>query len=243
MLDLPRARRGASAGGCTTRASRSPPSARPRSRRRSTLVRPVTRRRLYWTARGVFVSDRAHVAAFDAVFRSVFGDRRADEPASRARRLRRAAATYVLGAEQPGCERAGAARDGEDAGDGAEVEVPRAVASDEERLAAQALRRARARRARAAVPADGAASSWRLRCGARAATSAAAAASRIDLRRTLRGEPAHAAASRSASRAAGAGSQRRRLVMLCDTSGSMEPRVARTCSSWQTRLVRRARTR
>ena len=38
-----------------------------------TLVRPLTRRRLYWTARGVFVSDRAQVKAFDAVFFSVFG--------------------------------------------------------------------------------------------------------------------------------------------------------------------------
>ena len=37
------------------------------------LVHPLTRRRLYWTARGVFVSDQAHVAAFDAVFRAVFG--------------------------------------------------------------------------------------------------------------------------------------------------------------------------
>ena len=73
MLDLPRARRGASAAGCTTRACRSRPSARPRSPARSASSRPVSRRRLYWTARGVFVSDRAHVAAFDAVFRAVFG--------------------------------------------------------------------------------------------------------------------------------------------------------------------------
>jgi len=37
------------------------------------LVRPVSRRRLYWTARAVFVSDRSQVKAFDAVFRAVFG--------------------------------------------------------------------------------------------------------------------------------------------------------------------------
>ncbi len=37
------------------------------------LTRPVARRRLYWTARGVFVSDRSQVRAFDAVFRRVFG--------------------------------------------------------------------------------------------------------------------------------------------------------------------------
>ncbi len=38
-----------------------------------TLVRPVSRRRLYWTARAVFVSDPAQVDAFDRVFFSVFG--------------------------------------------------------------------------------------------------------------------------------------------------------------------------
>ena len=44
-----------------------------------TLVRPLTRRRLYWTARAVLVSDPGQIAAFDAVFFSVFGDRRPDE--------------------------------------------------------------------------------------------------------------------------------------------------------------------
>jgi uncharacterized protein with von Willebrand factor type A (vWA) domain len=39
------------------------------------LVRPMTRRRVYWTARAVLVSDPSQVAAFDAVFWSVFGDR------------------------------------------------------------------------------------------------------------------------------------------------------------------------
>ncbi len=42
-----------------------------------TLVRPLTRRRLYWTARAVFVSDPAHANAFDAVFFSIFGEPRA----------------------------------------------------------------------------------------------------------------------------------------------------------------------
>ena len=37
------------------------------------LVRPVSRRRLYWTARGVLLTDRAQVRAFDEVFASVFG--------------------------------------------------------------------------------------------------------------------------------------------------------------------------
>jgi len=45
-----------------------------------TLTRPVSRRRLYWTARGVFVSDRSQVRTFDAVFRSVFGSAAATGP-------------------------------------------------------------------------------------------------------------------------------------------------------------------
>ena len=43
------------------------------------LVKPISRRRLYWTARAVLVSDSAQVKAFDAVFASVFGTR---EPAA-----------------------------------------------------------------------------------------------------------------------------------------------------------------
>ncbi|HTU95983.1 MAG TPA: VWA domain-containing protein [Solirubrobacteraceae bacterium] len=37
------------------------------------LVRPVARRRLYWTARAVFVSDPGQVRIFDRVFAEVFG--------------------------------------------------------------------------------------------------------------------------------------------------------------------------
>ena len=47
-----------------------------------TLVRPLTRRRLYWTARAVFVSDPSQVKAFDAVFFSVFGGRAEREGSS-----------------------------------------------------------------------------------------------------------------------------------------------------------------
>ena len=37
------------------------------------VVRPVSRRRLYWTARSAFVSDQSELKAFNAVFASVFG--------------------------------------------------------------------------------------------------------------------------------------------------------------------------
>ena len=44
------------------------------------LVRPVSRRRLYWTARAVLVSDPAQVKVFDAVFHSIFGNLGEPEP-------------------------------------------------------------------------------------------------------------------------------------------------------------------
>jgi hypothetical protein len=45
-----------------------------------TLVSPVSRRQLYWTARAIFVSSPAHLLTFDHVFASVFGSwRHADE--------------------------------------------------------------------------------------------------------------------------------------------------------------------
>jgi uncharacterized protein with von Willebrand factor type A (vWA) domain len=50
-----------------------------------TLVRPVSRRRLYWTARSVFVSDPAQVKAFDEVFFSIFGSRVDERAAADAR--------------------------------------------------------------------------------------------------------------------------------------------------------------
>src|SRR4051794_15397836 len=87
------------------------------------LVRPVSRRRLYWTARSVLLSDQAHAAAFDRVFAEVFGQREGDPPED------------VSGAEAqgsvdvPSVGRDGVSREGD------ELEVPVALASDEERLA------------------------------------------------------------------------------------------------------------
>jgi uncharacterized protein with von Willebrand factor type A (vWA) domain len=49
-----------------------------------TLVAPACRRRLYCTARAVFVSEHAQLPAFDRVFASVFADDEAHEsPAAR----------------------------------------------------------------------------------------------------------------------------------------------------------------
>jgi hypothetical protein len=45
-----------------------------------TLVSPVSRRQLYWTARAVFITSPEHLLAFDRVFASAFGSwRHADE--------------------------------------------------------------------------------------------------------------------------------------------------------------------
>ena len=175
------------------------------------LVRPVSRRRLYWTARGVFVSDRAHVAAFDAVFREVFGTgaEAAAEPPVTPRE-------YVAGRAariRAGRRRRGPAR--------TEAEVPRAVAGDQERLAT--------RRFDALEPGE-LAQLYRLMAQLELAPplrrtrrhERGRRGSRIDLRRTLRGglhsggEPIRLAHRRRRV-------QRRRLVMLCDISGSMEP--------------------
>src|SRR4051812_7894684 len=46
-----------------------------------TLVEPITRRRLYWTARAALVSSPTQVPAFDAVFSAVFGSAGADDAA------------------------------------------------------------------------------------------------------------------------------------------------------------------
>ena len=59
------------------------------------LVRPVARRRLYWTARAMVVTDPSQVPAFDAVFASVFRGydaRRGTRAAGRRGRLRASAA-------------------------------------------------------------------------------------------------------------------------------------------------------
>ena len=109
-----------------------------------TLVRPLTRRRLYWTARGVFVSDPAQVRAFDAVFASVFGDPAPARPDAGDAPTAPAPPTSGPGpvtgrspAPAPASTPA-PPRDGDEE-EGAEVEVPVAMASDEEVLAGKSF--------------------------------------------------------------------------------------------------------
>jgi uncharacterized protein with von Willebrand factor type A (vWA) domain len=197
------------------------------------LAPPATRDRLYWTARAVFVSAREEVDAFDRVFAAVFdgridpADARGDpnapaaaEPGERAPSPAARTAERAPGSSVAGWATAGAARAGDD-GEGPEREAPLAMASAQERLAERSfaalepyelaqLRRLMAR-LQLATPRR---RSRRARRGRRG--------ERIDLRRTLRaslrtgGDPVRYARRRRRTRP-------RRLVLLCDISGSMEP--------------------
>jgi uncharacterized protein with von Willebrand factor type A (vWA) domain len=199
------------------------------------LVRPISRRRLYCTARAVFVSDASQVKAFESVFVSVFGAGRSPEdgpvpdevrtvPASPEERSNVDRAPHErrgAGHERSLAAAAAAARRHGHHGD-TDDEMPAPMApSDEEVLRAKhfdalepqelvalyrlmgeleiAPPRRRTRRARRAHHGE-----------------------RIDLRRTLRGsfrtagDPMRLARRRRRM-------LRRRMVLLCDISGSMEP--------------------
>jgi uncharacterized protein len=198
------------------------------------LVRPIARRRLYWTARAVLVSDPAQLAAFDATFRAVFGDRVAGEKfAGEESQTSSAPADDRLKAEHRTSPRDSAERDpgasasfspppGEDQDDDrTELEVPVAVASDEERLAAKSFD---------ALAAHELAALYRLMSRLELATPLRRTrryrkgrrGEHVDVRRTLRaslrtgGDPIRLRRRRRRV-------VPRRLVMLCDISGSMEP--------------------
>jgi uncharacterized protein with von Willebrand factor type A (vWA) domain len=199
-----------------------------------TLVRPLTRRRLYWTARAVCVSDPAQVRAFDAIFFAVFGGRAhaedfdpENEPtvvSAPDERPKPDHDSVARGSDRPDLDAgvsfsAPGERDEDE--ESTEVEVPLAMASEEELL--------RARSFDALEPHE-LAQLYRLMSGLALATplrrtrrhEKARHGARIDMRRTLRaslrtgGDPIRLARRRR--RVA-----RRRLVMLCDISGSMEP--------------------
>ena len=188
-----------------------------------TLTRPVARTRLYWTARAVLVSDQAQVGAFDREFFSVFGSRvdAPDEDERRESERTEAAADD----QRPHTRGEGGApgvgtsphTPGETVGD---VPVPTA-ASAEERLGEK--------RFDALEPGE-LAQLYQLMTHIKLATPTRTTrraerdrhGQRIDLRRTLRGslrtggDPIRL--SRRQRRVV-----RRRLVLLCDISGSMEP--------------------
>ncbi|HEY8866492.1 MAG TPA: VWA domain-containing protein, partial [Solirubrobacteraceae bacterium] len=199
-----------------------------------TLVQPITRRRLYWTTRAAFVSDPAQVNAFDAVFFSVFG-RRGDgedfDPADAQTVASppddRPNSDHKTSPRDSGEQESRASVSSSPSGgrdedeDSAEVEVPLAMASDEERLG---------RKSFDALEPRELAQLYRLMSRLELATPLRRTRRRkkgrhgeqVDMRRTLRaslrtgGDPIRLARRRRRS-------VPRRLVLLCDISGSMEP--------------------
>jgi uncharacterized protein with von Willebrand factor type A (vWA) domain len=198
------------------------------------LVQPVARRRLYWTARAVLVADRAQAAVFDHVFAEVFGGAAAGDvlpalgthevpvPAGEERRAMKPSAPRDPDAPpepMPAASAPARPAGGRDAAE-REVLVP-VLASAEEALRAMrfdALERDELRHIyqlmdelALATPRRRTRRAQRRRHGPR-----------IDVRRTLRaslrtgGDPVRLA--RRHRRVV-----QRRLVLLCDISGSMEP--------------------
>jgi uncharacterized protein len=192
------------------------------------VVEPISRRRLYWTARAAFVSDRSQVRAFDAVFADVFGSAPAREdpplpddartepsPPEEPRRGSDGAENSPPSGDVP--TRASTPNSAEPTRD---APVP-TLASDEEVL--------RTKRFDALSPEE-LARLYRLMARLRVATPSRRTrrakrdrhGERIDMRRTLRGslrtagDPIRLARRRRRI-------VHRRLVMLCDISGSMEP--------------------
>ncbi len=196
------------------------------------LVRPVSRRRLYFTARAVLVSDPLQVPAFDAVFAEVFGGVRGDAAFTPDEVHAVAAEGDDRSVPDPRTVEGGGERSSEGvfaaagsrpeaADDEDAVEVPVAAASDEERLAQRSFD---------TLAADELARLYELMSHLRLATPTRRTRRHergrhgqdVDMRRTLRrslrtgGDPIRLARRRR--RVA-----RRRLVLLCDISGSMEP--------------------
>jgi hypothetical protein len=198
-----------------------------------TLTKPISRRRLYWTARAVFVSDSAQGTAFDGVFFSVFGRRHSDDafapeelqtvPAPPDDRPKSEHKTS-RGESSRNDQGAGVSSPPADAGDGdedlLEVATP-LMASEEERLGRTSFD---------ALEPHELAQLYRLMTRLELSTPQRRTRRKkkgrhgehVDMRRTLRaslrtgGDPIRLA--RRHRRVTP-----RRLVMLCDISGSMEP--------------------
>ena len=176
------------------------------------LVRPASRRRLYWTARGIFVSDLAQLKAFDRVFFSIFAGPQPFDPDE---------ARSVPEQDRVGRRARGTAPSASESIGTAELEVPLLMASDAERLASKSFD---------ALAPDELAQLYALMSRLQLATPVRRTrryekgrhGQRIHMRRTLRaslrtgGDPIRLARKRRRA-------VRRRLVLLCDISGSMEP--------------------
>jgi uncharacterized protein len=198
-----------------------------------TLVRPNSRRGLYWTARAVFVSDESQAAAFDTVFRSIFdggssvqtarpeGAETVPAPPDERPALDDGGTSRARGGDRPAASVSPAPSRGGDRHDHRESRPTAVIASDDERLASKRFE---------VLDADELARIYRLMARLELATplrrtrrfERARHGRRVDMRRTLRASLRNGGdAVRLARRRRRIA--RRRLVMLCDISGSMEP--------------------
>ena len=202
-----------------------------------TLTKPLTRRRLYAVSRAVLVSDMSQLKAFDAVFFSVFGGRpgqddfvpdeiqvirssHEDEVPKQQKNKSQEAKGRPGESDQASLGSDGGEDENEDEDDDA-VEIPIAQASDEEKLGHKSFDQL--------SPAE-LAQLYRLMTRLELATPRRRTRRRVrgrrgehvDMRRTLRnslrtgGDPIRLARRRRRILP-------RRLVLMCDISGSMEP--------------------
>jgi uncharacterized protein with von Willebrand factor type A (vWA) domain len=195
------------------------------------LVPPVDRSALYWTCRIALVTDRAQLPVFDAVFSAVFdgmldpadsrGDPNAPPPIGSEPHVRPAAPDRHSEGEAGSSDGDTAMASSDEQGETGEREVLVAVASTEERLRHTSFAeltpdelsgvRDLVRRLVLSTPER---RSRRVRPGRRG--------ERLDLRRTVRaaqrsgGDPVRLVRAHRRTHP-------RRLVLLCDVSGSMEP--------------------
>ncbi len=200
-----------------------------------TLARPPTPRALYWCAAATLVSSQAHLATLEMVFSAVFGGldgppgRPAGEPVRQPARSRGTAEDMLAGAAKAAKQHAALPRPGDgqaaeppeyDPGDAGHVVEDRFLGSAAERLAAKDFAELTPaellqlaglmRQITLAVPQRRSRRSRRRR------------GPHVDMRSTLRqarrtgGDPVRLIGRAPAWR-------QRRLVVLCDISGSMEP--------------------
>jgi uncharacterized protein with von Willebrand factor type A (vWA) domain len=199
------------------------------------LTKPVSRRRLYWTTRAVFVTGFIQLPTFDRVFREVFGtsakedesfDEEMDlEPAPPKDESENDEAEDededLPDSGQGGADMTPGEGSGDDDEDADEQEIPILSASEEEELSEKHF---------SALASYELAALYRLMVRLDLATPVRRTRRRkrgrhgehMDMRRTLRnslrtgGDPIKLARRRRRV-------QKRRLVLLCDISGSMEP--------------------
>ncbi|MEA2197834.1 MAG: uncharacterized protein QOJ25_1885 [Solirubrobacteraceae bacterium] len=200
------------------------------------LTKPISRRRLYATARAVLVSDMAQLTAFDAVFFSIFGTRPEDDfepdeievvrssqddeapkPKTKTPKERERPAGADMNSQSATADEEGEDDDEDDES----VEVPVAQASEEEKLGQKNFDE---------LSPDELAQLYRLMTRLEVSTPKrrtrrkrrAHRGEHVDMRRTLRtslrtgGDPIRLSHRRRRVLP-------RRLVLMCDISGSMEP--------------------